>query len=132
MWVRGGKEREQRGLGVQKEECFFSSESILNCALFTEVMVSRLSNQFHQTNPTVSTSQDPTQNRERGRSVHGSKFCLHPQRPVSTDDTRTDSSRLSFWTFQGLCKTTLRCNFLNCSASSLKNDAKSPNDLSCI
>lgn len=45
----------------------------------------------------LSTPLDPTSRREkRGRSVHSSKFCLHPQRPVSADDTRTDSSCLSF------------------------------------
>lgn len=65
LWAGGGEEQ-QSGLWVQIEEWFSSSVSILNCVLFKEVMVSRLSNQFHQTNPTVSTPQDPTSERERG------------------------------------------------------------------
>lgn len=73
------KNRAQRGPGVQGEECFFSNVSILNCVLFKEVMVSRLSNQFHQTNPAVSTPRDPTSERERGWSVTAQSFVLVPK-----------------------------------------------------
>lgn len=45
--------------------------------------------------------------------------------PKGLSALSTDSRRLSFWTFQSLCKTTLRHHSLNCSVSILKKDTGS-------
>lgn len=56
-------------------DCYFTSAGVRNCVLFQKVMVSCLSNQFHQTNPTVSTPWDPTTKGGWGGGSR-SKFCL--------------------------------------------------------